>query len=83
MISGMKTNVVVTALGYLLTVGVAGCPLRPGGLVVVDGTEYPAHSDPGYIDRGARVIVTGKKGTSLLVRPAGWASFSQQGPGEA
>ena|GEM_PF-1256668 len=50
--------------------GVAGCPLRPGGLVVLDESEYPAHSDLGYIDRGAQVIVVGRKGTSLLVRPA-------------
>jgi len=54
-------------------VGVACCPLRPGGLVVLDETEYPAYSDLGYIERGAQVIVTGRKGTSLLVRSAGSA----------
>ncbi len=53
---------------------VAGCPLRPGGLVVLDESEYPAHSDLGYIDRGVQVIVVGRKGTSLLVRPASSAS---------
>jgi hypothetical protein len=55
-------------------VGVANGPLRPCGVVVLDGKEYSACSDLGYIDRAAQVKVVGRKGTSLLVRPAASAS---------
>lgn len=48
----------------------AACPLRPGGVIVLDQTEYSARSDLGYIDRGVQVIVVGRKGAYLLVRPA-------------
>lgn len=55
---------------------VAACPLRPGGIIVLDGTEYPVRSDLGYIDRGEEVIVVARKGMCFLVKPAG----TQQDP---
>lgn len=48
---------------------VTRCPLRPSGVVVLGRREYPACSDLGYIERGMEVMVVGRKGTSLLVRP--------------
>ncbi len=50
--------------------GVASSALRPGGTITLDGTEYLAHSDLGYLDGGRLVRVVGRKGTSLIVRDA-------------
>ena len=70
--------------GYVVLDGLAGrrgvtvCPLRPGGVIVLDQVEYLALSDLGYIDRGVDVIVVGRKGTSLVVRSA--ASLPARSP---
>ena len=50
-------------------IGVASCPLRPGGVIVLGQDRYPARSDLHYIDRGTRVQVVGRKGSALVVRP--------------
>ncbi len=50
--------------------GVTKGPLRPGGTIVLDGVECSAQSDLGYVDRGVRVIVVGRRGASLVVIPA-------------
>jgi hypothetical protein len=47
--------------------GVASSALRPGGTIAVEGTEYPAHSNGGYVDRSSPVRVIGRNGPSLLV----------------
>lgn len=42
--------------------------LRPIGIVELDGKRMDAFSDEGYIAKGAKVEVTGKKSSSVIVR---------------
>ena len=42
--------------------------LRPAGTVILDGNEYPASSELGYIDCGKSVRVIAKRGTTFIVR---------------
>ncbi len=56
---------------YIGAVAVASSPLRPVGRVALDGEEYEARSELGFVDAGARVKITGREGMALRVRPAG------------
>jgi membrane-bound serine protease (ClpP class) len=50
--------------------GEAATPLRPTGLVLVDGTRYEAQSQDGYIDTGETVKVTSKDNFRIVVSKA-------------
>ena len=41
--------------------------LRPAGTVILDGNEYPASSELGYIDCGKSVRVIARRGTAFIV----------------
>jgi membrane-bound serine protease (ClpP class) len=50
--------------------GVALSPLRPSGMVQIDGTEWEARSLSGWIDRGNGIRVLQQENNILLVQPA-------------
>ena len=50
-------------------IGIASSTLRPMGKVHIGEEEYDAQSEFGYIENGLEVKVTGKKNTTLIVRP--------------
>ena len=47
--------------------GEAATPLRPTGLVSIDGVRYPAKSQDGYIDTGESVRVASKDNFRIVV----------------
>lgn len=49
------------------TTGEAISPLRPAGRVRIDGRSHDAIAERGYIEDGDRIVVTGKRGFSLVV----------------
>ncbi len=42
--------------------------LRPIGIIEVDGNRMDAFSDEGYISKGEKIEITGKKSSSVIVR---------------
>jgi membrane-bound ClpP family serine protease len=48
--------------------GTATTPLRPGGRVVVENTEYEAKSELHFVDTDAKIEVIDVKDSSLIVR---------------
>jgi len=48
--------------------GTAATPLRPAGVVLIDGERIDAVSDGGFIEAGARVRVTKAEGLRVVVR---------------
>jgi membrane-bound serine protease (ClpP class) len=50
--------------------GIAMSPLRPGGMVDLDGKEWEARSVSGWIERGQAIQVVQQENNILLVKPA-------------
>ena len=50
--------------------GVAVSALRPGGTVEVDGVRVNAASGGELIAKGAKILVVGREGDHVIVRPA-------------
>jgi membrane-bound serine protease (ClpP class) len=48
--------------------GIAHSPLRPAGIVIIDGTKLSAVSQGDYIDAGEAILVLKVEGTKLIVR---------------
>lgn len=48
--------------------GVVFSDLKPGGYVKIEGKQYLAISQSGYIVKGNRIIVIGGEGDSLIVK---------------
>ncbi|MEC8306274.1 MAG: NfeD family protein [Chlamydiota bacterium] len=51
------------------TEGVTVVPLRPGGKVQIGKGVYAARSEGGFVAVGSRVVVAGRSGNELIVRP--------------
>jgi membrane-bound serine protease (ClpP class) len=51
--------------------GEALTDLRPAGKIIIDGVRHEATSEREFIARGTKVVVIGKDGPELVVRPAG------------
>jgi membrane-bound serine protease (ClpP class) len=49
--------------------GKTATPLRPSGIVDLDGERFDATSEGGFVDAGQRVFVTGMRGAALVVVP--------------
>lgn len=49
-------------------IGVTSGALRPSGHIVVDGNEYAALSNLGYIEPDVRVRIIGRKEMRLIVQ---------------
>ncbi len=47
--------------------GVATTPLRPSGIVIIDGTRYSVESQATFVDRNAIVTVVAVDGTKITV----------------
>lgn len=60
----------LVGLGLIGREGKALGPLRPGGIVEIDGKEWEAHSLSGWIERGHAVKVVQHENNILLVKPA-------------
>ena len=54
-----------TAIGKT---GTVLADLKPGGFILVEGTQHPALSVSGYISKGEHVVVVGGQEQSLIVR---------------
>ena len=50
--------------------GEAFSDLRPAGFILLDGKQYDAESDDGYITRGHKVVVARIRNTNLIVKKA-------------
>jgi membrane-bound serine protease (ClpP class) len=48
--------------------GIAETPLRPSGMIRIEGRRRPALSERGTVGKGARVKVIGNDGINLIVR---------------
>jgi membrane-bound ClpP family serine protease len=51
--------------------GKAASRLNPGGQVKIEGELWEARAESGTIPSGARIVVTGQAGLTLIVRLAG------------
>jgi len=51
--------------------GEALTDLRPAGKIIIDGERHEATSEREFIAHGTKVVVIGKDGPELVVRPAG------------
>jgi len=51
--------------------GEALTDLRPAGKIIIDGVRHEATSEREFIARDTKVVVIGKDGPELVVRPAG------------
>tara|TARA_Y100001934_G_scaffold281535_1_gene391570 strand:- start:3289 stop:3753 length:465 start_codon:yes stop_codon:yes gene_type:complete len=66
-ISG-KSNPEIASKDIIGQSGEASTPLNPSGYVRIDGQEYEAFSQDGYLLKGATLVVTGMDNFRLLVR---------------
>ena len=53
--------------GLIGKTGVAITPLRPSGIVMIDGTRYSVESQATFVDRDAAVTVVAVDGTKITV----------------
>jgi membrane-bound ClpP family serine protease len=58
--------------------GVTVCPLRPSGAVSIDGEQYEACADHGFIDANTSVEVTELSSFGLRVKPVSPSTPDQQ-----
>ena len=55
-------------LSYIGKIGIADTPLRPSGVVTIDGMRVDAQSQGDFITKGAKVIVTDVDGMKIIVK---------------
>jgi len=53
---------------YLGKVGVADTPLRPSGVVIIEGNRVNAQSEGNFISKDSKVIVTHVDGMKIIVK---------------
>ncbi|MDP1836333.1 MAG: NfeD family protein [Chlamydiales bacterium] len=56
------------AKGTIGKEGVAASDLKPSGHIYVEGIEYQAMAESGYITKGTRIEVIGGRGANLIVK---------------
>jgi len=55
-------------LSYIGKTGIAETPLRPSGVVIIDGRRIDAQSQGDFITKGTKVIVTNVDGMKIIVK---------------
>lgn len=55
-------------LSYIGKTGIADTPLRPSGVVIIDGRRIDAQSQGEFIIKGTKVIVTDVDGMKIIVK---------------
>lgn len=67
--NGLEADQVETLTGHGIgSRGVTVSPLRPAGIVILDGNRFDATTEGGFIDAGCEVEVVGKRNFQLIVR---------------
>lgn len=55
-------------ISYIGRIGIADTPLRPAGVIVIDGKRLSAQSQGDFIIKGAKVIVTEVDSMKIIVK---------------
>ncbi len=76
------TNLNAREAGLVGKSGSAATTLRPSGRVKIDGEEYTAQTEGGFVDKGTPVTVIRVDGTAIVVKAASNAAITTDSSGD-